>query len=88
MELLAVASPAACVEGKVNVIDHAMLRDEDLTPGKINAKSGAAARAYVVHATQAALAGEIAAAVSSQSVASVTCEVRCMPSKRMASTSA
>jgi 4-hydroxythreonine-4-phosphate dehydrogenase len=64
LELVAVASPVHCVEGKVNVIDHEMLRDEDLTPGKINGKSGAAARAYVVHATQAALAGEIAAIVT------------------------
>jgi 4-hydroxythreonine-4-phosphate dehydrogenase len=36
----------------------------DVTPGRINAKSGAAARAYVVSATRAALAGEIAAMVT------------------------
>src|SRR5208282_6163104 len=36
----------------------------DITPGKLNARSGQAAREYVVAATRAALAGEIAAMVT------------------------
>src|SRR5208282_5985502 len=36
----------------------------DITPGKLNAKSGHAAREYVIAATKAALAGEIAAMVT------------------------
>lgn len=48
----------------VNVLDHGLMTVADLTPGRINAKSGAAARAYVVSAARAALAGEIAAMVT------------------------
>jgi 4-hydroxythreonine-4-phosphate dehydrogenase len=41
-----------------------MMAANDVTPGELSAKSGAAARAYVVSATKAALAGEIAAMVT------------------------
>lgn len=64
LELQSVATPADCIDGKVNVIDEQILRAADLTPGRINAKSGEAARAYVIRATKAALAGEIAAIVT------------------------
>jgi 4-hydroxythreonine-4-phosphate dehydrogenase len=50
--------------GSLNVIDHGILRSSDITPGEINAKSGAAAREYVIAATKAALAGDIAAMVT------------------------
>lgn len=48
----------------LNVIDLGILRAEEVTPGKISARSGAAARQYVVAAAKAALAGEIAAMVT------------------------
>ncbi len=48
----------------LNVLDHGILQRADVTPGKLNARSGQAAREYVVAATRAALAGEIAAMVT------------------------
>ncbi|HVW85573.1 MAG TPA: hypothetical protein VHB50_12875, partial [Bryobacteraceae bacterium] len=33
--------------GALNVLDHGLLRRDDITPGEINAKSGHAAREYV-----------------------------------------
>ena len=50
--------------GSLNVLDHSILGRADITPGKLNARSGQAAREYVVAATRAALAGEIAALVT------------------------
>ncbi|MBI4874240.1 MAG: 4-hydroxythreonine-4-phosphate dehydrogenase PdxA [Acidobacteria bacterium] len=50
--------------GALNVADLARLREADITPGRLNAKSGAAARDYVVAATRAALDGQIAAVVT------------------------
>ena len=64
LELAPIDSPAEWRAGRVNVIDLAMLRDGDLTPGRINAQSGKAAREYVIRATKAALAGELAAIVT------------------------
>lgn len=64
LEVHPVSTPAGCVEGHVNVIDQRMLSANELTPGRINAKSGQAAREYVVRATKATLAGEIAALVT------------------------
>jgi 4-hydroxythreonine-4-phosphate dehydrogenase len=64
VSLRAVASPEEWTEGAIGVIDHGLMTAGDVTPGRINAKSGAAARAYVVSATRAALAGEIAAMVT------------------------
>jgi 4-hydroxythreonine-4-phosphate dehydrogenase len=51
-------------EGALNVLDFGLLQPEDLTPGAINRKSGAAAREYIVAAARSALAGEIAAMVT------------------------
>jgi 4-hydroxythreonine-4-phosphate dehydrogenase len=54
-----IAKPGDYREGALNVIDFALLSESQLTPGKLNRASGAAAREYVVGATRAALAGEI-----------------------------
>ncbi len=48
----------------LNVIDLGLMGVHDLSPGKISAKSGAAAREYVVAATRAALNHEIDAFVT------------------------
>jgi 4-hydroxythreonine-4-phosphate dehydrogenase len=45
--------------GALNVVDHRLLTRDDITPGALNAKSGAAAREYVIAAARAALAGEV-----------------------------
>jgi 4-hydroxythreonine-4-phosphate dehydrogenase len=50
--------------GPLNVLDHGILQQGEITPGKLNARSGHAAREYVVAAARAALAGEIAAMVT------------------------
>jgi 4-hydroxythreonine-4-phosphate dehydrogenase len=60
----AVPSAADSRPGALNVIDHSLLRGSDVTPGELNRQSGLAARAYVVSAARAALAGEIAAMVT------------------------
>jgi 4-hydroxythreonine-4-phosphate dehydrogenase len=62
--LRAIESPRHHIPAALNVIDHGLLTAAQVTPGEINAASGAAARAYVVSATKAALAGEIAAMVT------------------------
>jgi len=59
-----IQAPAEFEPGPLNVIDLAVMQASDLAAGRISAKSGAAARAYVVAATQAALAGDIAALVT------------------------
>lgn len=59
-----VESPAAYQPRALNVIDLGLMRAEDVTPGQLSAKSGHAAREYVVAATRAALAGEIRAMVT------------------------
>lgn len=64
VELRSVASPADHKSGPLNVIDLGGLTGENITPGKLNAESGAAAREFVVAAAKAALAGEIAAMVT------------------------
>ena len=48
----------------LEIIDHKLMAAADVTPGKLNAASGHAAREYVVSATKAALRGEIAAIVT------------------------
>jgi len=48
----------------LNVIDHALITDSEVTPGALSAASGRAAREYVISASKAALAGEIAAMVT------------------------
>ena len=62
--LRAVESAAGWSEGSLNVVDFGLLQTTDVTPGEINRKSGAAARAYIVDAAKAALNGEIAAMVT------------------------
>ena len=69
--LLSYAVPIRCITtltdyrpGFLNVFDAAILRETDITPGKLSAQSGRAARQYVVTAAQAALAGDIAAMVT------------------------
>jgi len=64
LTLNAIASPAESREGAVNIIDLQMLTEADLTPGRINARSGQAAREYVIRATKAALAKEVDAIVT------------------------
>ncbi len=48
----------------LNVVDHALLKREDISIGKISGPSGKAAREYVISATKAALAHEIDAMVT------------------------
>lgn len=48
----------------LNVVDLGILRRADVVVGQLNAKSGHAAREYVVAATRAALAGEVSAVVT------------------------
>ncbi len=62
--LRAIARPAEYREGHLNVCDAGILNPEDVRPGELSAASGAAAREYVIAATRAALAGEIAAMVT------------------------
>lgn len=64
LPLHACASPGELRPGELNVIDSALLKAADATPGRLNTQSGAAARAYVVAAAEAALRGEIAAMVT------------------------
>ncbi|MGE5570236.1 MAG: 4-hydroxythreonine-4-phosphate dehydrogenase PdxA [Rhodospirillales bacterium] len=64
VECRAIDRPSGYREGALNVIDHKLLAASDVTPGKLNAKSGRAAREYVFSAAKAALAGEIAAMVT------------------------
>jgi 4-hydroxythreonine-4-phosphate dehydrogenase len=64
VDLAKIARPDEYRPGPLNVIDHGIMRSGAVTPGKLNAESGRAAREYVVSATRAALAGEIAAMVT------------------------
>src|SRR5439155_3980883 len=59
-----IGRPSDYQPGDLNVVDHRLLADADITPGKLNQKAGHAAREYVVSATHAALAGDIAAIVT------------------------
>lgn len=62
--LQAVERPQGAASGTLAVRDFGMLRTADIRPGEMTAESGAAARAYVIGAAQAALAGEIEAMVT------------------------
>jgi 4-hydroxythreonine-4-phosphate dehydrogenase len=64
VELRKIASAAEYRPGALNVIDADIMWHAEVTPGQLSRKSGEAARAYVVTATRAALAGEIAAIVT------------------------
>jgi 4-hydroxythreonine-4-phosphate dehydrogenase len=59
-----VKRPADRAPGCLNVLDLGLLTAEEITPGRISRESGRAAREYVVAATRATLAGEIAAVVT------------------------
>jgi 4-phospho-D-threonate 3-dehydrogenase / 4-phospho-D-erythronate 3-dehydrogenase len=70
-DLLRYDVPLRCVPGpaeyepqSLNVVDAGILTRADITPGILNAKSGYAAREYVIAAAKAALSGEIAAMVT------------------------
>jgi 4-hydroxythreonine-4-phosphate dehydrogenase len=63
-DLRRISSPSEYRPGPLNVIDHGLMRRGEITPGQLNRKSGQAAREYVVSATKAALAGQIAAMVT------------------------
>ncbi len=58
------AGPQDWQEGWLNVLDLGLMRVADLSIGRVSAKSGAAAREYVIAAARAALAGEISAMVT------------------------
>jgi 4-hydroxythreonine-4-phosphate dehydrogenase len=62
--LHASATTAERMEGALNVIDLSLLQRDDIRPGRISAKSGAAAREYVIAAARAALDGWIGAMVT------------------------
>ena len=64
VRLRAAAAPSDVRDGFVSVMDHRLLREADVRPGELSAASGNAAREYVVSATRAALAGDIAAIVT------------------------
>jgi 4-hydroxythreonine-4-phosphate dehydrogenase len=62
--LCGIQAPAQYTPGPLHVIDHGLMQREDVTPGKLSAKSGHAAREYVVSATRDAQSGQIAAMVT------------------------
>jgi len=62
--LRAISQLSEYEEGALNVVDLGRMQAADVTPGRISAISGAAAREYVVAATEAALAGSAAAVVT------------------------
>lgn len=64
VRLRSVSSASDYDAGALNVLDHRLLAKEDITPGTLNGRSGAAAREYVVAATRAALSGGVAAMVT------------------------
>jgi 4-hydroxythreonine-4-phosphate dehydrogenase len=64
LALWPIRTPAEYQPGRVNVMDAKELAPEDVTPGMLNGKSGAAARSYVVCAAKSALAGDISAMVT------------------------
>ncbi len=60
----AIAAPAEARPALLNVVDLGLLAGADLTPGQLNAKAGAAAKAYVERATLDALAKRVAGVVT------------------------
>jgi 4-hydroxythreonine-4-phosphate dehydrogenase len=62
--IVPVAHPSQRRDGALNVVDAGLLTAADHRPGELDAASGAAARAYVVAAARAAIAGEVAAVVT------------------------
>ena len=64
VELRKIATPGEFTAGVLNVIDAGIMVRQDVAVGRLSAKSGRAAREYVVAAARAALAGEITAMVT------------------------
>jgi 4-hydroxythreonine-4-phosphate dehydrogenase len=62
--IAAVESPAAVHAGPLCVVDAGLLAASDHRPGRLDAASGAAARAYVAAATDASLDGSVAGIVT------------------------
>jgi 4-hydroxythreonine-4-phosphate dehydrogenase len=60
----AVDAPSDGRPGRLNVVDAGLLGAGDHRPGQLDAAAGAAARAYVAAATDAALAGSVAGIVT------------------------
>ncbi len=73
VRLRAIEAPQELEPGSLNVLNAGLLTAGDITPGKLNGKAGHAAREYVVAATQAALAGEIAAFITLPMNKEATC---------------
>lgn len=71
--LRAIKAPQELEPGSLNVLNAGLLTAGDITPGQLNGKAGHAAREYVVAATQAALAGEIAAFITLPMNKEATC---------------
>ena len=59
-----IADPAEYSSDALNVIDLGVLARAEVTAGRLNARSGHAAREYVVAATRAAIAGKLGAIVT------------------------
>ncbi len=64
VSLRKIAKPNEFRAGPLNVIDAGAMSHQDVSVGKLSAKSGAAAREYVVTAARAAIAREIAAMIT------------------------
>ena len=65
VEIAAIDDPGQWIPGRtLQVVDLALLRADDHRPGRIDAASGAAARQYVVAATNDALAGRVGGIVT------------------------
>ena len=64
VDINVISDPSQRVAGSLNVIDMGLLAAADLTPGQLSAGAGAAARAYVLAATRAALDGTVAGLVT------------------------
>ncbi|MFP5488915.1 MAG: 4-hydroxythreonine-4-phosphate dehydrogenase PdxA [Acidimicrobiia bacterium] len=64
VDLAVVDSPRDARPGPLQVVDVGLLRADDHRPGRLDAQAGAAAREYVLRATDAALAGDVAAIVT------------------------
>src|SRR5262249_26883876 len=73
VRLREILSPAEYEPGILNVLNQRLLETSEITPGKLSRKAGRAAREYVVSATGAALAGEIAAMVTLPMNKEATC---------------
>jgi len=73
VRLREVLSPAEYEPGMLNVFNHGLLQTGEVTPGILSRKAGHSAREYVVSATRAALAGEIAAMVTLPMNKEATC---------------